>query len=320
MNTMRTQLIALAIGQTLLCTSLAGRCDAVLDPDNDLPDGGEGGYMSEVAGNPLADGDDLYFIRGFHRFFVGNLGVEASLSYAEPTSRFVDSLGGDAYLVLLDFSVVWYVNYHRYYNAAMERHRRGESWHANKRIKPEFIIFGGPGLASLKVDDAFPQFGLHDASRDYFTLNAGVGVKLHWMRTDSYLGLDHSTSRWYVRPEARARLIDNNVDWGLSIALGRTFGKRSSQRALELKVAMACDEMSASKTPLSEKKVWTAQELDQLDRKAREDRRDLEELKSRVVTCGKRCERFPSSCLDRGIEDINKTLTWLRQYGANEVD
>jgi hypothetical protein len=310
MMTLRTKLLVVAV------LALAGGPSfaEIEDPDGDWPTGLAFFVESVVSGNPLDQGDVIYGVRGTHRFFRGDLGLELGVGLAEPTSPFVRGLGNDADLVLVDLSVVWYANYAQMYSQA----RQSDPWHRGRRVKPEVVVFGGPGWASLRVDDAFPGSPLPDAAKDYFTLNGGVGVEIHWMRTDEGRGWDHRTSRWYLRPEVRGRWFAGDggeVDWSVGLSLGVQFGRRPSEHALRLKAdegrKNARQLLSTEIKPFVGTRQQEPQEADGLWSKAMEHRRALEELKAHAVSCGPRCDDVREQ-LDEVIRELNDALSRLR--------
>lgn len=317
MNRTKTDLLTLAIVLVAFGFFLPDESHAVIpDDDNDYPSSAEVLIEHTVDGNPLAGDDAVFNLRGSYRFLSGDVGLEASIGYAEPTSEFVNNLGGDAKLLFLDLSVVWYLNYE--YLNRYER-KNGKPWHRNSRIKPELIFFGGPGFATLRVDDAFPNFPLSDASRDFFTVNAGFGAKLHWLRDDSEKGWDHHTSRFYFRPEIRARWFaggSGEIDWGVGLAFGYSFGYRPSRLSLRLKAEEACKEIDQYLTSdevkaILEGKGQSIRQSDGLYRRMMAYREGLEDLKARTVTCGAKCDGF-GSCLDDRIEQLNEAIIDLK--------
>lgn len=285
----------------------------IVDPDSDFPTGLAFFGESVVSGNPLDQGDVVYGVRGTYRLKSGDLGLELALGHAEPTSDFVRRLGNDAGLLLVDVSLVWYPTYRRYYAAASQ----SDPWHRNRSIKSEVVVFGGPGWALLTVDDAFPGSPLSGA-KDYFTVNGGVGVEIHWLRTDPARGWDHRTSRWYLRPEVRGRWFaggSGEVDWSVGLSLGTRFGHRPSLLALRLKA----DEARKRARELLSKEIepffgTRQQELpatDELWSKAMAHRGKLEELKAYAVSHGPRCADVREQ-LDEAIRELNDALAKLR--------
>lgn len=314
-------LAVMAISQIALCTLIARECRAVppADIDTDYPNALEVKIESTIDGNPLDDGDEIYSLSGSCRFFRGDLGLETSLGYAEPTSDFVHGRGDDAKLLLLDFSVVWYANY-KYLNK-FDR-ENGKPWHRNSRFKPELLLFGGPGLASLTIDDPFPGA---DPSKYFFTINAGFGAKIHWLRDDSEDQQDHHTSRFYLRTEVRARWFtggDGELDWGVGVALGYSLGNRPSHRSLTLKAHEAC---KATERYLSEELVVPAGgdeqslvESGKVLEKSVGYHQTLEALRAQIVTCGRRCEDV-RPCLDDNIQKLTEVIPKIRS-GTGSVD
>lgn len=324
-------LLVLTISQVLLMTVLVGKCDAQPKLDGDWPSNLEIAVENTRDGNPLDEGDHVYSLRGGYRLFSGNLGLEASLAYAEPTSPFVRGLGSDSELLLLDFSVVWYANY-KYLNEV--NRKSGKPWHRNSRIKPELIVFAGPGFASLRIKDAFPTFPLSDASKDFFTVNFGIGTKLHWLEKDPDTIWEYSTSRLYFRPELRARWFagdaDGNLDWGISLALGYTFGNRPSRLALQLQCHEICKEVDRylvstkvtdvlASAKQSIKEPEDAEKADTLHEKMVRTRQDVELTRARWVACGDKCrDRLDDksaklyTCLNESIDKLNDAISQLR--------
>lgn len=277
----------LNVAQLILGFLLTTDLSAQVWQDSDNPHGLEFGRDETISGNPLGDGDDVYSLRGTHRFLRGDLGIEIGLSHAEPTSDFVRALGPDAELFVVDFSVVWYANYRSYYRKAAVK----EPWHDYKSLKPELIVFGGPGWGGLRINDAFPNFPISDASKDYFVLHAGVGAKIHWYQTNPLLGWDHKTSRWYVRPEVRGRWFageHGTVDWTVGLSLGVTFGKRPSRLACELSVReanRAAEYLLSKELSPAINKQTTGQEVGELSKKAAVLLAQLGELRASHLSC-----------------------------------
>ena len=313
MKSITTRCVVRAVFQVVLGVLVASECPAQLSHDSDWPNGMELAGEGTVLGNPLDDGDVVFGLRGTHRFVRGDLGLELGLHHAEPTSDFVRSLGRDAELFLLELSVVWYPNYESWYRRAAAK----DPWHDSKRLKPELVVFGGPGWGSLRIDDAFPGFPLSDASRDYLVLHAGVGAKIHWFVTDPNRGWDHKTSRWYVRPEVRGRWFageDGDVDWTVGLALGVSFGRRPSRLACELnarEATRAARIFLAQEVDPAVDRVTATQTADELSKKARAHLDHLEELKAHAVTCGPRCADVRDQ-LDEVIRELNDALSRLR--------
>ena len=301
MKSAKSDLFLLTVS-CLLCLALSASPGAAqLEMDGDLPAGVVFGIEHTVDGNPLDGGDFIYTLRGTYRFFSGYLGLEAGIGYSEPTSDFVRSLGPEAELLLFDFSLVWYVGY-------PER-----KWPPSSRIKSEFVVFGGPGWASLRIDDAFPSFPLSDASKDYFTINFGAGVNLHG-RT----GEEYTTTPWYIRPEVKARWFpddgDGEIDWGIGVTFGYGFGKRLSRGALELSVETRCRQTGEFLTEVNEdygsEFGTSAEERDRRHQKAMYYRDALQDLKAQTATCGSACDDF-EKCIDDQVGDLNGYLKGL---------
>lgn len=309
----------LAIAGTV---TFAGQLGALNPPvDGDYPGLVATGVEYTFSGNPLDKGDLIYSLRVGYRPPSGHVGFEGLLSVADPTSPFARSLGLDADLLLLDLSIVGYLNYPPHIDRDCGGKRFAENeirpWHCGKRIKPEWLVFGGPGLAILTVDDAFQGSPISDASRDFFTLHAGFAVRLHWLKdTPAALppGLGYQarkTSHWFLQPEVRARWFDGgngDIDWGVGLAIGRGFGGRDTDGALCLQIEEVCH--------LSERVLdWagTGDEVRQVGAdaayRAIEDRRSqLQEYRARATAAGVEC----GACLDRQIEALNGGLDALR--------
>lgn len=312
-----TNPITLAVLLVSLPFLSTGTGRAIHEPDSDWPSGLSFFAESVVSGNPLDQGDVIYGVRGTYRFFAGDFGLELGIAHSEPTSDFVRSLGDDVELVLADLSFVWYANYHRLYSQASQH----DPWHRHRRIKPEVVVFGGPGWASLKIDDAFPNFPLSDASKDYFTLHGGVGVELRWLRDDAARNWDHRTSRWFLRPEVRGRWFageDGDVDWSVGLSLGVSFGRRPSELALRLKADEACKEahdfVHSDVARLLESRTLAVQEADSVAEELREHREYLVDINAFAVSCGPRCGDVRSK-VEGVIEEVNEALTKLRDGG-----
>lgn len=291
------------------------------DSDNDYPNGLSANVESTRKGNPLDEGDEVYSLRFSHRLFSGDLDLEAGIGYAEPTSALVRSVGPDAELLLLDLSVVKYLNYE--YLNRLDR-KGGVPWHRNSRFKPELFVFGGPGWASLRVKDALPSSPLSDASKDFFTVNFGFGAKFHWFKIDDKKSYKHVTSRWFLRPELRARWFtgsDGEIDWGIGLGVGYSFGYRPSRLSLYLKAELACKDVDDY---LSDDEMVKA--LDEAGQNIRHDdelygemvecREGLEDLKARLVICGDKCADY-GSCLGTSIERVNDAMAKLRPKAEN---
>jgi hypothetical protein len=299
MKTTRSEFFVLVI--FLGAFSIAGKQAgaALVKPDSDQPFSISLGAESTVEGNPLERDDDVYTLQGSYRFFRGDLGFGASLGYAQPSSDLVPGANEELELFLLDFSLIWYANY-----AQQERiWRRAEK--GGLRIKPEVVVFGGPGYASLRVKDAHPGSQFSDAVDDFFTLNAGVGVKLY-----RFQGEDLTTSRWFVFPKVQARWFggqENSVDWGVGLSVGVTFGKRPSRRALEILVKENCTyvtDVYSSAAGVGERgPTAVGVSCDS----ALEDREGLEELSGQVALCGERCAHL--RCIEEALEMVRETVS-----------
>lgn len=325
MRTRNTHLYLLTISQVLILMFAAGRCDADA-MDGDWPSGVEAQVDQTVSGNPLDEGDHVYSLRGVFRLSSGHLGLETGVSYAEPTSDLVQNLGGDAQLLMLDLSVVWYVNYR---SVTKFLRTDGKEWPGGSRIKPELILFAGPGWASLRIHDAFPDFPLSDASKDFFTMNFGFGAKLYWLGDDDESIWNYHTSHFYLRPEVRARWFageSGKLDWTLGLALGYSFGDRPSDRALGLQAEKVCaatgryldstevtSVLSAAAQGIARTEV--AERVDALHRKLVGAREDVEEVKARLARCGERCKdkrKKLAPCLAKTIDQLNGAISQLR--------
>jgi hypothetical protein len=308
MNTEKASTAVAIAFQLLILSVISGTSRAEVPPegDSDWPRAVSLFAESTVKGNPLDDGDEVFGLRGSWRFFSGTLGIEAGLGRAEPTSDFVRNLGGEAELLLLDVSAVWYLNY-------QQQERIFESGYP---IKPEVFVFAGPGLASLKLENRPPGPSPLDDSEVFFTLNAGIGVNIHFFRTKTFpegierRDWDRRTSRFFLRPEVRARWFHGgggNVDWTAGLALGYSFGDRPSCRSLALKV---------------QETVKYAQSTGQTLRSDPEEvlrvRSVLADLKSRVTTYGGSCS-YLRERLGSTIDELNETLSGLRS-GSEGAD
>lgn len=305
MSTRRVMLSVFTASQILLWSLVAEVGSAAVPPegDSDWPAAIEIFGETTLKGNPLDGGDDVYGLRGSLRFFSGTLGIEAGLARALPTSNFVRNLGGEAELLLMDLSAVWYVNYRQ----------QEKIWRSGLPIKPEVFVFAGPGLASLRIDNPPPNLPPLDESKLFFTLNAGVGVKIHFFRTKTFSedsakrDWDRRTSRFFLRPELRARWFHGaggEVDWTAGLALGYSFGTRPSCRSLALKA----EEMVKYARSSENKLRANPQEI-------RNVRSALVDLKAQVMTYGARCSYLRERA-DSTINELNQTLVGLR----NEVE
>ncbi len=232
----RTKLCALMTLQVLLGVLLAAASYAAdpddtqeAEPDGDWPYTAKVTFQKTVDGNPLSQGDEVYNLTGSYRSFEGDLGVEASIAYAEPRD------GADE-LQMVDFSVVWYANY-KQQNGIFAK-----GW----PIKPEFVLSVGPGLAWLERGG--------DPVEAFLTVNGAIGANLYWFQ-----GEHRTTSHWFLRPEFWGRWFTGDggeLDWGWGVGLGYGFGKRLTQGALELRVKTVCGKIEGYDRPLDVAKTF----------------------------------------------------------------
>lgn len=302
MRTARKRLFVLVISQLVLWIAIPRDCGA--HPDSDFPYDLSFSGEYTLNGNPLGDEDWVYSLRGSYRLFGGDLALEALLGYGEPSTDLVPNASEDAELLLLDLSVVWYANHRLLYRGY------GKAWSPDRKLKPELYLFGGPGWASLRVKDVVQDPGLPpqltDASDDFFTLNFGAGLKIHWFE-----GEHGHTSNWHLRPELRARYFgggEDTVDWGVGLVVGYSFGRRPSCRALELEIVQACGEVAA---PAYDREQGAERsDPHHSYRTPREHRSYLEELKARALVAAPRC-KYLRDRVDERIKELNAALKQL---------
>ena len=313
----RIRLFVLTILQVLLWAGIAGESRAAVEEmDSDNPFTIGGGAARVFDGNPLDQGDTIYSVSGTYRLFRGDLGLGASIGYAKTRVDDPDPLlannpllvrDDNAELLLLDLHVIWYANYVQ----------QQEIWEGHSKVKPEFTVFGGPGYASLRIKDALPQSRFGDAADDFFTLNAGVGLNLHWFQ-----GPYRTTSRGFVRLEAMARWFggqEDSIDLTAGVSLNYSFGHRPSCRALALRIDQVELIGQLGERGRIEELGERLPSWVETSGATFEDtllgRQEVEDLKAQLSNYGRRC-KYLRQRLEGYVEVLNDALTDLRTAGA----
>ncbi len=167
------------------------------------------GHLEVFAGQYFSDseiGDEpVVGIRGGYRF-NDHFGLQGSIGRVELLHPVFSVFDADGDGIFFDVSALWYLNPGK---------------------KAEWVLFGGPGFASLESGGQFKIPGLiydnHRRSTDSATLHAGVGVEIS-------LG-----QRTYLRPAVKARWFEgfssqddflrSDVDVEATVAFGWKLGK-----------------------------------------------------------------------------------------------
>ena len=332
MRTLRNHAFALPavrISCWITCAALAVPVFGQPRIDGDHPGVSAGAGAEYVAtGNPLDRGDTVYSLWAAYRSAPGAWGLDASVAYAHPTSSFARSLGGSARLGMLDLSVVRYLNY----PAEIDRSCGGKQaaagyiqpWHCGRRLKKEPFVFAGPGLAVLRINDAFPNQPITDAVKDYFTINFGFGFRLYRLQIaeseELAPGLSYQPgyrkSRWYLRPEIRGRWFtggSEEIDWSVGLGIGYCFDKGSTHGALCMQAEESCHLAQRVAEMRREMAAAGDETADEYGKDLEDRRAQLRDYQVLIREAGADCGR----CIEDSTAMVNRALTEIRRLPSS---